>query len=149
MYALVANLGLSGPSAVRLYSGTAGHLALTARIDPFTQKDFFDDYIDLVPFAGSDGLFITVAGRTDDLKTGIFAAWRYDGQKVSMLWTSDILDQSNYDVAADGLRVTYCGESDPNDFRVCTHMQRDRYNWQDGAWKRVETSPVPVVAGKP
>ena len=148
-YALVANFGLSGPSAVRLYSGAAGHLALTARIDPFAQKDFFDDYIDLVPLAGSSGLFVSIAGRTDDLGTGIFTAWRFDGQQVTALWTSDILEQSNYEVATDGLRLTFCGETDPTDFRVCKRMQRDRYAWQDGAWKRVETGAAPAAATKP
>jgi hypothetical protein len=148
-YALVANFGLSGPSAVRLYAGTAGHFALTARLDPFAQKDFFDDYIDLVPLAGSGGLFLTISGRTDDLKTGIFTAWQFDGKRVAALWTSDILEQSEYEVATDGLQLTYCGESDPNDFRVCKQMQRDRYAWQNGAWKRVETGAAPIVAAKP
>ena len=148
-YALVANFGLSGPSAVRLYSGTAGHFALTARVDPFAQKDVFDDYIDLVPIAGSSGLFLTIAGRTDDLKTGVFTAWQFDGKRVDALWTSDILEQSDYEVATDGLRLTYCGESDPNDFRVCKQMQRDRYAWQNGAWKRVESGAAPVAAAKP
>ena len=148
-YALVANFGLSGPSAVRLYSGTAGHFALTARVDPFAQKDFFDDYIDLVPLAGPGGLFLTIAGRTDDLKTGVFTAWQFDGKRVAALWTSDILDESDYEVATDGLHLTYCGESDPNDFRVCKQMQRDRYAWENGSWKRVETGAAPVVAAKP
>jgi hypothetical protein len=148
-YALVANFGLSGPSAVRLYSGTAGHFALTARVDPFAQKDFFDDYIDLAPLAGSSGLFLTIAGRTDDLKTGIFTAWQFDGKRVAALWTSDILEESDYQVAADGLQLIYCGESDSSDFRVCKEMQRDRYAWRDGAWKRVETEATPVVPAKP
>jgi hypothetical protein len=148
-YALVANFGLSGPSAVRLYSGTAGRFVLTARVDTFAQKDFFDDYIDLVPLAGSGGLFLTIAGRTDDLKTGVFTAWQFDGKRVALLWTSDILEESDYAVATDGLQLTYCGESDANDFRVCKQMQRDRYAWQNGAWKRVETGAAPLTAAKP
>ena len=53
IYALIADFGLSGPSAVRLYAGAPGQLALVARIDRYAQKDYFDDYMELVPVSTS------------------------------------------------------------------------------------------------
>ena len=143
-YALVANLGLGGPSAVRLYRGVGGRYALAARIDRFTQKDFFDEYLELVPIAASVTLFVTVTGRTDDLQTGSFTLWRFDGERVSPVWASDILQQSSYEPRADGFRLTYCAEPDEDNPRVCRRMTRDRYAWEGSAWKRLEQTAVPV-----
>src|ERR1700693_5400964 len=82
-FALVANFGVSGPSAVRVYSAFAApRFHLIARIDRFTQKDFFDDYLALVPVEAAEPLFVTVAGRTDELHSGAFTAWRLSGEKV-------------------------------------------------------------------
>ena len=39
-YAMVINMGLGGPAAVRIYAGAAGHYGLAARIDHFALKDF-------------------------------------------------------------------------------------------------------------
>ena len=82
-YALVADFGLSGPSAVRVYAGAPGSLALAARIDRYAQKDFFDDYTELVTLPGPAAVFVTVTGRTDDLQTGFFTAWYFDGSALS------------------------------------------------------------------
>ena len=145
-YALLADFGLGGPSAVRVYAGAPGHLGLSARVDRYAQKDFFDGYIEIVPLAGPAALFVTVAGRTDELQTGVFTAWYFDGRSVTPVWASDILQQSTYEAAADGFRLTYCAETDPADSGACRSMQRDRYVWQDRAWKRAETtalSPAP------
>jgi hypothetical protein len=148
-YALIADFGLSGPSAVRLYAGAPGQLALAARIDRAAQKDFVDDYMELVPVPGSAAVFVTAAGRTDDLQTGIFTAWYFDGHAVSAVWTSDILERSSYEAAADGFRLTYCADTDSIDTGTCHRMQRDRYQWQNGAWKRIETSILPAAAPAP
>ena len=77
-YGLIADFGLSGPSAVRIYAGNPGSLALAARIDRYAQKDFFDDYTELVTVPGPAAVFVTVTGRTDDLQTGFFTAWYFD-----------------------------------------------------------------------
>jgi hypothetical protein len=148
-YALIADFGLSGPSAVRLYAGAPGELALTARIDRAAQKDFVDDYMELVPVPGAAAVFVTAAGRTDDLQTGIFTAWYFDGHAVSAVWTSDILERSSYEAAADGFRLTYCADADSIDTGRCQKMQRDRYQWQNGAWKRIETAILPASAPAP
>jgi hypothetical protein len=142
-YALLADFGLGGPSAVRLYAGAPGHLALVARVDRYAQKDFFDDYMELVPIPGTAALFVTVTGRTDDLKTGVFTAWSLEGGKVTPAWSSDILQQSSYNAAADGFYLTYCGETDNDDPRICHGMRTDRYLWQDGKWKLAFPSPPP------
>jgi hypothetical protein len=107
--------------------------------------DFLDDYIEMVPIAGPAALFVTVAGRTDELETGVFTAWYFDGHAVAAVWSSDILQQSSYEAASDGFRVTYCAETDPADPGKCSAMQRDRYIWQDKAWKRAETTPLPAA----
>jgi hypothetical protein len=145
-YVLLADFGLSGPSAIRLYAGAPGELALVARIDRATQKDFVDDYMELVPLSGPAAVFVTAAGRTDDLQTGIFTAWYFDGHAVSAVWTSDILERSSYEAAADGFRLTYCADADSIDTGRCQKMQRDRYQWQNSAWKRVETTTLPASA---
>ncbi len=147
-YVLVANFGLGGPSAVRVYSSTEGHYALTARIDRYAQSDFFDEYLEVVPIAGPGALFVTVVGRTDDLQTGVFTAWRVEDGRVRAVWRSEILQQSSYEARADGFRLTYCAETDESNPRACRRMTRDRYAWDGATWKRVESrnlgaGPVP------
>ncbi len=150
-YALVADFGLSGPSAVRVYAGVPGSVALGARIDRYAQKDFFDDYIEVVPLPGPAAVFVTVNGRTDDLQTGYFTAWYFDGRALSPVWSSDILERSSYEVAPDGFRLTYCadGDSDAVPGGPCHKMQRDRYVWQSNRWERAETTPLPPQAATP
>jgi hypothetical protein len=148
-YALLADFGLRGPSAVRIYAGAPGGLALAARVDRYAQKNFFDDYMEIVPLAGAEPVFVTVTGRTDDLHTGVFTAWYFMGGRVDPVWTSDILQQSAYEVAADGFHLTYCAEPDAQDLRACHSMQRDRYIWQDRAWKRGESTAVPATPPQP
>ncbi len=144
VYALVVNFGLAGPSAVRIYRSAAGRYALAARIDRFAQKDFFDEYLEVVPVAAPVVLFVTVTGRTDDLQTGAFTAWRLDGERLQALWSSEILQQSSYESDADGFRLTYCAQTDEDSPRVCRRMTRDRYVWDGAAWKRVEQAALPV-----
>ena len=143
-YALVANFGLGGPSAVRLYTLASGRYGLAARVDRFTQTDFFDEYLELIPVTASLTLFVTVTGRTDDLQTGSFTAWRLDGNRVTPVWSSDILPQSSYESRADGFRLTYCAATDEDNPRICRRMTRDRYVWDGATWKRVEQTSLPV-----
>lgn len=145
VYALVANFGLSGPSAVRLYAGATGQLRRVARVDRFRQKDFFDEFMELVPFAGGGLIFVTVTGRTDELQTGAFAAWRLEGDTLKLLWSTEVLQQSSYETAADGFRVTFCAETDEDRPRVCRQMVRERYVWSDGEWKRAERQVLPAT----
>jgi hypothetical protein len=141
-FALLADFGEGGPSAVRIYAGAPGNLALAARVDRYAQKDFLDDYIELVPVPGPVPLFVTIAGRTDDLKTGVFTVWHLDGNQVKPVWTSDILEQSSYEVGDNGLQLTYCADSNPDDPGACQQTRRDRFAWQDGAWKQAESATV-------
>jgi hypothetical protein len=147
-YALAVNFGVAGPSAVRVYTGATGHFALTAQIDRATQKDFFDEYLELVPISGSPdaavNLFLTVVGRTDDLQTGAFSAWSFDRSQLKLIWASDLLQESSYEAAPDGFRLTYCAQTDEENPRVCRRMTRDRYAWDGAEWKRVEQTAVPV-----
>jgi hypothetical protein len=143
-YAMVINFGLGGPAAVRIYAATGGHYALASRIDHFAQKDFFDSDVELVPVSGNDSVFVTVSGRTDDLSTGIFSAWLFDGHRVVALWSSDLLQQSNYEADASGFHLTYCGQEDEDRPSQCLKMTRDVYRFEAGEWKRVETSDMPA-----
>jgi hypothetical protein len=142
-YAMVVNFGLGGPAAIRIYSATAGRYALASRIDHFAQKDFFDSDVELISVSGNEPVFVTVSGRTDDLSTGIFSAWRFDGHRVVALWSSDLLQQSNYEADASGFHLTYCGQEDEDHPSKCLKMSRDVYRFEDGEWKRVETADLP------
>jgi hypothetical protein len=147
-YALVVNFGLSGPAAVRIYSNSSGHYALAARIDHFVEKDFFDSDVELIPLSAADPVFVIVAGRTDDLATGMFTAWRFDGRRAVPLWSSDLLQQSRYEADGRGFYLTYCSEPDEDHPAVCRKMTRDVYGLQAGEWKRLETqdlSPAKVT----
>jgi hypothetical protein len=148
-YALLANFSLRGPSAVRVYAGRPGSLALAGRVDRYAQKNFFDDYMELVAIAGADPVFVTVSGRTDDLHTGVFTAWYFADGRVNPVWASEILQQSSYEAAPDGFRLTYCADTDAQDLRECHTMQRDRYIWQDRTWKRGDSTTVPASAPQP
>jgi hypothetical protein len=144
-YALAVNFGLGGPAAVRIYAGPPGHYTLAARIDHFSQKDFYDSDIELVPVSLAELVFVTVGGRTDDLSTGMFSAWRFDGHRAVPLWSSDPLQQSNYEADGNGFHVTYCGQPDEDRPAQCLKMTRDLYRYQNGEWKRIETVDLPPV----
>jgi hypothetical protein len=150
-YAMAVNFGQGGPAAVRIYASAAGRYALVARIDHFTQKDFFDSDVELVPASSSDPVFVTISGRTDDLSTGLFSAWRLEGQRVIALWSSDLVQQSSYDAGVDGLRLAYCSQVDEDHPSECLKMSRDLYRFQAGQWKRIETVelPSPKPTAKP
>lgn len=143
VYAMVVNFGLGGPAAVRVYAGTPGRYSLAARIDHFVQKDLFDSDLELVTVSNTEPVFVTIAGRTDDLSTGMFSAWRFDGHSVAALWNSDLLQQSSYEADADGFRLAYCSQVDEDRPSQCLKMSRDVYRFQAGEWKRIETAEVP------
>ena len=141
-YAMEINFGLGGPAAVRIYSGGAGHYALAARIDHFAQKDFLDSDVELVPVSGSEPVFVTVSGRTDDLSTGAFTAWQFNGHGVAALWNSDLLQQSSYQAEDGGFRIAYCSQVNEDRPSDCLKMSRDLYRYQAGEWKRTETADM-------
>jgi hypothetical protein len=142
VYAMVINFGLGGPAAVRIYAGAAGHYALVARIDHFAQKDFLDSDIEAVIVSTTEPVFVTVSGRTDDLSTGAFSAWHFDGHGVAALWNSDLLQQSSYEAEENGFRLAYCSQVDEDHPAQCLKMSRDLYRYQAGEWKRVETAEM-------
>ena len=139
-YALAANFGLGGPAAVRVYTGTGNRFALAAKIDHFVQPDFFDSDIELISVSSSEPAFVIVAGRTDDLATGVFSAWRFDGRRAVMLWSSDLLQQSSYQADANGFHLTYCSQPDDDHPGRCPQMTRDLYRLETGDWKRIEST---------
>lgn len=143
-YAMVVNFGQGGPAAVRIYAGVPGHIALAGRIDHFAMKDFFDSDIELVSVSSSEPVFVTISGRTDDLSTGLFAAWRFDGRQLIALWNSDLIQQSSYEADENGFHVAYCSRVDDDRPSQCLKMSRDVYRYQGGEWKRTETSDLPT-----
>jgi len=143
VYAMAINFGLGGPAAVRIYAGAAGHYALAGKIDHFVQKDFFDSDLELAPVSNSEPVFVTVSGRTDDLSTGMFSAWRFDGHRAVALWNSDLLQQSSYEADENGFRLAYCSQVDEDHPSQCLKMSRDLYRFQAGEWKRIETADLP------
>lgn len=143
IYAMVVNFGLGGPAAVRIYAGPAGHFALAAKIDHTVEKDFLDSDVELIPVSRSEPVFVTVAGRTDDLSTGLFSAWRFDGHHAVALWSSDLLQQSSYEADENGFRLAYCSEVDEDHPSQCLKMSQDLYRFQNGEWKRIESTNLP------
>jgi len=163
-YALVANFSLGGPAAVRIYAQQASqpkagetrartHFEPVARIDAATDPEFFDESVVLVPVAPEEStgkppdqaLFVTVSGRADELQTGAFMAWRFHAGKLEKLWSSEILQQSSYEVKRGEFLLTYCAETDEARPRLCRRMTRDRYAWEAGAWRRVRQTDVPLA----
>jgi hypothetical protein len=143
-YALVVNFGLGGPAAVRIYAGSPGNYALAGRIDRFIQKDFLDSDLELAPVSNSEAVFVTVSGRTDDLSTGAFSAWQFEGHRLLNLWNSDLLQQSSYDADENSLRLAFCSQVDEDRPSQCLKMSRDVYRFQSGEWKRMETVELPA-----
>jgi hypothetical protein len=141
-YALVANFGIGGPAAIRIYAGTSGRCGLAAKVDRFVERDFFDSDVELVPVSTTEPVFVTVGGRTDDLSTGAFSAWRFDGHRAVPLWSSDLLEQSNYTADGNGFHLTYCSQPDEDHPEKCLKTTQDLYRWQAGEWKRVSTNDL-------
>jgi hypothetical protein len=148
-YATVVNFGLGGPAAVRIYSNASGRYALAAKIDRFVEKDFFDSDIELIPMSTAEPVFVIVAGRTDDLATGMFSAWRFDGRRAVPLWSSDLLQQSSYEVDGDGFHLTYCSQTDEDHPAQCLKMTRDLYRLEASEWKRIGTEDLGAVKATP
>jgi len=142
VYAMVVNFGLGGPAAVRIYAGGTGHYSLVAQIDHYAQKDFLDSDIELISVSPADMVFVTVSGRTDDLSTGAFTAWQFNGSAVTALWNSDLLQQSSYEVEGNGLRIAYCSQVDDDRPSQCLKMSRDLFRLDAGQWTRVETAEL-------
>jgi hypothetical protein len=142
-YALAVNFGVGGPAAVRIYAGMDGPYSLAASIDHFVLKDFFDSDIELTPVSDSEPVFVTISGRTDDLSTGQFSAWRLDGRRITSLWNSDLLQQSSYEADESGFRLAYCSQVDEDRPSICHKMSRDVYRYQGREWKRIETAELP------
>ena len=146
VYALAANFGSSGPSAVLVYArlGPQEPLRVAGRIDRFSQKDYFDDYLELVGIDSRDVVFLTVTGRTDELQSGWFAAWRFDGKVVVEMWSSELLSHSSYETIPGGIAITYCADSDEQNPVVCRKMMRERHLWDGTSWKRAHQEEVPA-----
>jgi hypothetical protein len=143
-FLLQANFGLAGPSALRLYAQPGNGAApyrLAARIDRFAQPEYFDEFLAVAPVSPEEGVFLTVTGRTDELETGSFTAWRFDGAQLQRLWATDLLERSRYELSGMEFRLTYCQETDEDDLRKCVLMVRERYTWRRG-WHLLERREV-------
>jgi hypothetical protein len=137
-YALAANFSLSGPSAVRVYEPAESGYRLTGRIDRFHQQDFFDEYMEVIPIRASDLVFVTVTGRTDELKSGSFAAWRVHGRALNLVWSLEVVEHSSYEVRPDGFHIRYCSQADEENPRRCVKFSRERFVWDGSEWRRME-----------
>jgi hypothetical protein len=144
VYALSANFGSSGPSAVRIYARTSpgGPYQLAGRIDRYAQKDYFDDYLELLPVDAQSAVFVTVTGRTDELQSGSFALWQYNGKEVAALWSSDLLPLSRYEVVPRGLVITYCADLEGQNQQTCRKTVREKYQWNGQTWKQESQEEV-------
>jgi hypothetical protein len=149
-FALVADFGLGAPSAIRLYSveGGTGQLVLSGGIDRFTQKDMLDDSLELLPVSlpesAPEVVFVIVGGRTDELQTGIFTAWRFEGRQLKRLWTSDLITHSTSEMSGRNFVLTYCHDPADQDSKMCRSMVREKfaYSVPDGEWKKLSSEPI-------
>ncbi|MGH9859608.1 MAG: hypothetical protein ACRD5F_06250 [Candidatus Acidiferrales bacterium] len=143
-YLLAANVGLAGPSAVRIYArppGSTGY-RLVARIDRFSLADYFDEFLSIALVAPAEGVFVTVTGRTDELETGGYIAWHFGGERLERLWATELLERSRYEVAGGEFRLTYCEESDEDDPSRCVRTLRERFAWRGGQWLTLERREI-------
>ncbi len=139
-FLLSVNFGFAGPSAVRVYARPRlpeQGFQLAARIDRFTQQDYFDEFLEVVPLSQEEGVFVTVTGRTDELKTGGFMAWRFASGRLVRLWSTDLLERSSYEVTSSEFRLSFCAEAEEDDPLRCARMLRERYTWR-GGWRLLE-----------
>jgi len=90
---------------------------------------------------------MTVAGRTDEMHTGIFTVWQLDGQKLTQAWASDLLSESSYEADSSGVHLTYCADQNEDNPDQCARMVRASYSWEDGAWKPGETKVLAQASG--
>ena len=152
-YALAVNFSLSGPSAIRYFPPSPQGYQFAGRIDRWEFPDYFDEYVELVPITASDIVFVTVNGRTDELCTGTFAAWRFADGRFTAVWTTDILERSSYEVRPDGFHLSYCSQNDEENPRLCRRMMQERYQWDGFAWRRSERqesdAPKPPPPSQP
>lgn len=144
-FLLSANFGLAGPSALRIYArpgDPAQPYRLAAQIDRFSQPEYFDEFMAVVQVAPNEGVFVTVTGRTDELETGGYIAWRFDGERLSRLWSTELLERSRYELVGAEFRLTFCEESDEDDPRKCVRTLRERYGWLGSGWHLLERREV-------
>jgi len=141
-FALVVNFSLSGPSAVRYYPPSDQGYHLAARIDRWEFPEYFDEYLELVPIPASEVIFVTVNGRTDELRSGTFAAWRFREGRFSAVWTTDILERSSFELRPAGFQISYCSQTDEENPRMCRRMRRELYQWLGVQWRRVEQEEI-------
>jgi len=152
-YALAVNFSMSGPSAIRYFPPSPQGYRFAARIDRWEFPDYFDEYVELVPMTASDIVFVTVNGRTDELRTGTFAAWRFAEGRFTAVWTTDILERSSYEVRPDGFHLSFCSLNDEQNPRLCRRMMQERYQWDGFMWRRTERQesdvPKPTPPNRP
>jgi hypothetical protein len=143
-YALAANFGSSGPSGVVVYArpDPQAQLAVVGTIERFSQKDYFDDYLELVPVDLQQAVFLTVTGRTDELQSGWFAAWQFDGKAVVEMWSSELLPHSSYEAVSRGIVINYCADSDEQDPSVCRAITREAHLWDGTSWQVTQDKKV-------
>ena len=96
-----------------------------------------EEMMTIAPPASPDDVpVLIVTGRTDDRKTGSFAAWRLVGSRLQALWSSELLEHSSYEAKDGVLRIDFCSENDEEKPSVCKKMTRERYAWNAG-WIRL------------
>lgn len=150
VYALAANLGFSGPAAVRVYESKAGAYKLTANIDQFTDPDFDDSYLKSLLFSPSAGelFLLTVSGRTDSWSTGTFTLWAIASGEVRKAWVAEGLAFSSYEFSGSELRLEFCEQVDDENPEVCRQRVRERYGLVNGEFRRLEHAPLPGATKK-
>lgn len=143
-YVLAVNFGFAGPAAARVYSCREEDCRLAGSVDADFDAELFDENLVVHALDVDEPVFVLVTGRTDELSTGAFAAWRFTAAGLVRLWAVELSPRAEYDLLPDGIRVRYCAEPDIYRPETCLRMAAESWAWRGGAWRQLrEPSPAP------
>lgn len=142
-YVLAVNFGFAGPAAARVYSCRDDDCRLAGSVDADYDAELFDENLVVHALDVDEPVFVLVTGRTDELSTGAFAAWRVSPAGLDRLWAVELSPRAEYEMLPDGIRVRYCAEPDLYRPEACVRMVRESWAWRDGAWRQL---PEPAAA---
>lgn len=141
-YVLAVNFGFAGPAAARVYSCRNGDCRLAGSVDADYDAELFDENLVVHALDVDEPVFVLVTGRTDELSTGAFAAWRFTSAGLDRLWAVELSPRAEYEMLPDGIRVRYCAEPDLYRPEACVRMARESWAWRGGAWRQLPEPPA-------
>jgi hypothetical protein len=140
-YVLGVNFGFAGPAAARVYSCRDDDCRLAGSVDADYDAELFDENLVVHALDTEEPVFVLITGRTDELSTGAFAAWRFTSAGLDRLWAVELSPRAEYEALPDGIRVRYCAEPDLYRPETCVRTARESWAWRNGAWRQLPEPP--------